>query len=65
MHSLNDARTCKVMDDLLFHLSAFAFKNEFCHSRLLCANLHALVNVTISMTGDGDRLLPELDGRRD
>ena len=65
VHSLENAGTLEGVDYLLFPLAALAFEDELGDSRLLNADVNTLVNITVGVTGDGDRLFPELHGRRD
>ena len=60
VHALNNTSTIKVVDFHLLLLSTLALEHEFSHSWLIGTNLHTLVYITISMTGNGDRLLPVL-----
>ena len=60
VHTLNNASAIEVMDFNLLLLATLTLEHEFSYSRFIGTNLHALVYISISMTGDSDRLLPVL-----
>ena len=63
MHTLQDARAVKFMDKFAHFLSVLSGKDKFRFSRTRNLHLCSLVHITVSMSCDGDRLLPCLHGR--
>ena len=65
MHALDNAGTIERMNLYLLLLAALTLEHEFGCTWLISTKFHALVYIAVSMTGDGNRLLPVLYTRVD
>ena len=65
MHCLEHAGALECVNHNLLVLAALAVEDELRYARLVGTDLNALVNVAVSVTSDGDRLLPVLHCRMD
>ena len=65
VHALEDTGSLEVVYNGLLGLSGLSLEHELGGTRLIHNDIHALIDITVGVTGDGDRLLPELHGRVD
>ncbi len=60
VHALDNASTIEGMNLNLLLFAALTLEHEFGCTWLISTKFHALVYIAVSMTGNGDRLLPVL-----
>ena len=65
VHALDNAGTLEVVNLYFLVLAALSVEDKLGNTWLVGTNLHTLVDIAVSMTGYGDRLLPVLHYRMD